>query len=40
MLFEKLNIIAPIRRALKAEGYTAPTLIQEQAIPPCWKEGT
>jgi ATP-dependent RNA helicase RhlE len=34
MLFEKLNITAPIRKALKDEGYTVPTLIQEQAIPP------
>lgn len=34
MLFEKLNIIAPICKAFEAEGYTVPTLIQEQAIPP------
>ena len=34
MLFEKLNIIAPIREALKTEGYTTPTDIQVQAIPP------
>ena len=33
MSFEKLNIIAPILRALKAEGYTMPTPIQKQAIP-------
>lgn len=33
MPFEKLNIIEPIVRALKAEGYTKPTPIQEQAIP-------
>ncbi len=33
MSFEKLNLIEPISRALKAEGYTAPTPIQEQAIP-------
>lgn len=34
MSFEKLNLISPIREALKTEGYTKPTLIQEQAIPP------
>lgn len=34
MSFEELNLIAPIRDALKAEGYTAPTEIQQQAIPP------
>ena len=33
MSFEKLNLIEPISRALKAEGYTTPTPIQEQAIP-------
>src|SRR3954469_4065652 len=33
MSFEKLNLIEPILRALKAEGYTQPTPIQEQAIP-------
>ncbi len=33
MSFEKLNLIEPIYRALKAEGYTQPTPIQEQAIP-------
>ncbi len=33
MSFEKLNLIEPIMRALKAEGYTQPTPIQEQAIP-------
>lgn len=33
MNFEKLNIITPILRALNTEGYTVPTLIQEQAIP-------
>jgi len=31
--FEKLNLIEPILKALKAEGYTNPTPIQEQAIP-------
>jgi ATP-dependent RNA helicase RhlE len=31
--FEKLNIITPILRALKTEGYTMPTPIQKQAIP-------
>ena len=34
MLFEKLNLIMPIREALKAEGYAIPTDIQQQAIPP------
>ncbi|MDB5257038.1 MAG: box helicase, partial [Chitinophagaceae bacterium] len=33
MLFEQLNLIPPILDALKAEGYTQPTPIQEQAIP-------
>jgi ATP-dependent RNA helicase RhlE len=33
MPFEKLNIIEPIVRALKHEGYTQPTPIQQQAIP-------
>ncbi|PKM88910.1 MAG: DEAD/DEAH box helicase [Firmicutes bacterium HGW-Firmicutes-12] len=33
MIFEKLNIIPPILEALKREGYTQPTPIQEQAIP-------
>jgi ATP-dependent RNA helicase RhlE len=34
MLFDKLNLIPQIRDALKTEGYTTPTDIQEQAIPP------
>jgi ATP-dependent RNA helicase RhlE len=33
MTFEKLNLIEPILRALKTEGYTGPTPIQEKAIP-------
>lgn len=33
MLFDQLNLIEPILRALKTEGYTTPTPIQEQAIP-------
>ena len=33
MNFEKLNIIAPILKALSLKGYTLPTPIQEQAIP-------
>ncbi|MCO5934112.1 MULTISPECIES: DEAD/DEAH box helicase [Mucilaginibacter] len=33
MSFEKLDLIEPILRALKTEGYTTPTPIQEQAIP-------
>ncbi|MBP6334010.1 MAG: DEAD/DEAH box helicase [Bacteroidia bacterium] len=33
MSFEKLDLIEPIRQALRTEGYTTPTPIQEQAIP-------
>jgi len=33
LLFTDLEIIAPILQALKEEGYTNPTPIQEQAIP-------
>jgi ATP-dependent RNA helicase RhlE len=33
MTFENLNLIEPILRAVKIEGYTEPTPIQEQAIP-------
>src|ERR1700712_154480 len=33
MLFQDLNIIEPILRALKTEGYTPPTPIQQKAIP-------
>ncbi len=33
MKFEDLNICTPILKAIKTEGYTAPTPIQEQAIP-------
>lgn len=33
MSFEKLNLIEPVLRALKTEGYTKPTPIQEQSIP-------
>lgn len=33
MTFENLNLIEPILRSLKTEGYTEPTPIQEQAIP-------
>lgn len=33
MKFEQLNVITPILKALKSEGYAAPTPIQEQAIP-------
>jgi len=32
MLFENLNIIEPILKALKREGYTKPTPIQEKSI--------
>jgi ATP-dependent RNA helicase RhlE len=33
VIFENLNLIEPIFRALKTEGYTNPTPIQEKAIP-------
>lgn len=33
MSFEKLKVIEPILKALKNEGYTNPTPIQEQSIP-------
>ncbi|MEI6408773.1 MAG: DEAD/DEAH box helicase [Bacteroidota bacterium] len=33
MTFEGLNLIEPILKALKTEGYTNPTPIQEQSIP-------
>ena len=33
MNFEQLNLIAPILDALREEGYTEPTPIQQQAIP-------
>lgn len=33
MTFEQLNLIEPILKALKKEGYTSPTPIQEQSIP-------
>jgi len=33
MSFEKINLIEPIRKALKTEGYTRPTPIQKQSIP-------
>ncbi|MEH0157046.1 DEAD/DEAH box helicase [Limibacter armeniacum] len=33
MKFESLNLIAPILKAVKAEGYEKPTPIQAQAIP-------
>ncbi|WP_018611090.1 DEAD/DEAH box helicase [Segetibacter koreensis] len=32
-MFENLNLIEPILKALKKEGYTNPTPIQEQSIP-------
>ncbi len=34
MLFEDLNLIEPIKRALQTQGYTKPTAIQSKAIPP------
>ena len=33
MLFENLNLITPIKKALKTEGYLEPTPIQEAAFP-------
>ena len=33
MLFEQLGLIEPILKAIKKEGYTQPTPIQEQSIP-------
>ncbi len=33
MSFEKLNLIEPLLKALKNEGYTNPTPVQEQSIP-------
>ena len=33
MQFQDLNLIEPILKALKQEGYTTPTPIQAQAIP-------
>ncbi|MXV16225.1 DEAD/DEAH box helicase [Hufsiella ginkgonis] len=33
MSFEDLNLIEPLLRALKTEGYTVPTPIQEKSIP-------
>lgn len=33
MLFENLHLIEPLLKALKTEGYTNPTPIQEQSIP-------
>ena len=33
MTFENLNLIEPVIKAIKVEGYSIPTLIQEKAIP-------
>lgn len=33
MTFEQLNLIEPLLKAVKNEGYTSPTPIQEQSIP-------
>lgn len=33
MTFDNLNLIDPIRKALREEGYTTPTPIQQQSIP-------
>lgn len=37
MLFEDLNLIEPIKKAIKTKGYTKPTAIQTKAIPPLLK---
>lgn len=37
MLFEQLDLTAPLLKALQKEGYTNPTPIQAQAIPPALK---
>jgi ATP-dependent RNA helicase RhlE len=34
MLFSELDIIQPILDAVDKQGYTTPTPIQEQSIPP------
>src|SRR5687768_17865193 len=34
MTFDDLKLVEPLLRAVKAEGYTIPTPIQAQAIPP------
>lgn len=34
MTFQELNLIEPIMRAVAGKGYTTPTPIQQQAIPP------
>jgi ATP-dependent RNA helicase RhlE len=34
MLFEELNLIAPLLAAVQKQGYAVPTPIQEKAIPP------
>jgi ATP-dependent RNA helicase RhlE len=33
MPFEKLRLIEPLKRAIRAQGYSAPTPIQEKALP-------
>ena len=35
--FPELGLDARLLKALEAEGYTTPTPIQAQAIPPCWR---
>ena len=39
MTFEQLDLIEPILNALKNEGYTTPTPIQEKSIPIILKGG-
>ena len=34
MTFQELGLIPPILAALREQGYTAPSPIQEKAIPP------
>ena len=45
MKFNELGLIAPILKALTAQGYAEPTPIQRQAIPllthtPCYSAAT
>ena len=39
LLIEELNLIEPIQKALKSEGYVNATPIQEKAIPSLLKGG-
>ena len=39
MTFQELNLIEPLKRAVAEKGYTTPTPIQQQAIPPALEGG-